>query len=346
VAKSPTDSDPVKEFFRRVSDGVKRATDGAEFSKLLDQMNQFVGDSLSDFGGVGNGEGKSARSVTVESPSAAFDDVGGLEEAKQELEAICLGLRNPALYIRWGTRLPRGLLFFGPPGTGKTLLARCLAGQADAPLYHVRVVDVASMWYGQAEKRMQAVFDEARKRPRAIVFLDEIDALVPPRETAHEATHRVVSTLLENLDGLKERGNILTIAATNRPESVDPAFLRPGRIDRVIEVPLPDAAARRAIFLVHMRRAEQRAGRPLFAEFGWKRLLRATAGMSGAEIEEIVRRTLEGRVRRNAPVDEDQVDETEVLEEVRRFSWLRTRSPAAMYPAVLTPHRRRGWRLW
>ena len=220
----------------------------------------------------------------VERPRATFDDIGGLVEAKRELEAVCSALRDPESYRRWGARPPRGLLLFGPPGTGKTLLARCLAGQADAAFFHLRVVDVSSMWYGQAERRLQAIFDRARREPRSIIFIDEIDALVPPRETAHEATHRVVSTLLQNLDGLEDRGNLLVVASTNRPESVDPAFLRPGRIDRLIEVPLPDPGSRREIFEVHLHRAEAIAGRTLFAEINWRPLLRATGGMSGAEI--------------------------------------------------------------
>jgi transitional endoplasmic reticulum ATPase len=260
------------------------------------------------------------------------------------LEAVCLALREPEVYRRWGARPPRGLLLFGPPGTGKTLLARCLAGQADAAFFHLKVVDVASMWYGQAERRLQGVFDQARSEPRSIIFIDEIDALVPPRETAHEATHRVISTLLENLDGLEERGEILVVASTNRPESVDPAFLRPGRIDRLIEVPLPDPGSRREIFAVHMRKAEARAERPLFAEFGWRTLLRSTAGMSGAEIEEIVRRTLEARVRSATPNEDTLITEQELLDEIRRFSWISTPPPSAS--GVLRSRSRRGWRLW
>jgi len=237
------------------------------------------------------------------------------------------------------------LLLFGPPGTGKTLLARCLAGQADAAFFHLKVVDVASMWYGQAERRLQAVFDQARREPRVIIFIDEIDALVPPRETAHEATHRVVSTLLENLDGLEERGgDLLVVASTNRPDSVDPAFLRPGRIDRLIEVPLPDPGARREIFQVHMRKAERRAQRSLFAELSWRPLLRATAGMSGAEIEEVVRRTLEARVRSATPDERRMISDRELLDEIRRFSWIRTPSPSAS--GVLRPRGRRGWRFF
>src|SRR5487761_639936 len=314
MTRSSGDANGTKDFFQRLSDSVKRAADGVEFSKLFDQVNQVVGDSLCDVGGFNEGKPKDFE---VERPAATFQDVGGLPEAKAELQAICLALREPLLYLRWGARPPRGLLLFGPPGTGKTLLARCLAGEADAPFFHVKVVDVGSMWYGQAERRMQSVFDQARRQPRAIIFLDEIDALAPQREFSHEATHRVVSTLLENLDGLEERGNLLVVASTNRPESVDPAFLRPGRIDRLIEVPLPDPLARREIFQVHMRRAEKRSGRTLFQEFAWKRLLRSTGGMSGAELDEIVRRTLEARVRSSADPEDGLIAEQEVLDQVR-----------------------------
>jgi len=342
VARSSPGTEDDRDFFERLTDGVRRVVDGAEISRLIEQVNQIVGDSLPDisFGG----ESRSQGPPPAERPRATFEDIGGLVEAKRELEAICLALREPETYRRWGARPPRGLLLFGPPGTGKTLLARCLAGQADAAFFHLKVVDVASMWYGQAERRLQAVFDQARREPRAIIYIDEIDALVPPRETAHEATHRVVSTLLENLDGLEDRGDLLVVASTNRPESVDPAFLRPGRIDRLIEVPLPDPAARREIFKVHMRKAETRAGRGLFADLNWRALLRATAGMSGAEIEEIVRRTLEARVRSSTPGDECPISDGELLDEIRRFSWIRQPPPSAS--GVLHSRPRRGWRLW
>jgi transitional endoplasmic reticulum ATPase len=343
MARSSPDTDDSKDFFERFSDSVKRVVDGVEISKIIDQVNTIVGDSLSDIS-FGGGEPRAPRPEPIERPQASFDDVGGLDDAKRELEAICVALRDPELYRRWGARPPRGLLLFGPPGTGKTLLARCLAGQADAAFFHLKVVDVASMWYGQAERRLQAVFDLASREPRAIVFIDEIDALVPPRETAHEATHRVVSTILENLDGLEDRGNLLVVASTNRPESVDSAFLRPGRIDRLIEVSLPDPASRREIFLVHMHKAEARAERTLFAELNWKLLLRATGGMSGAEIEEIVRRTLEARVRSSASPDDGLIGEEDLLQEIRRFSWIRTPPPSAS--GVLHSRQRRGWHLW
>src|SRR5262249_38793187 len=233
-------------------------------------------------------------------PTASFSDVGGLREAKRELEAVCLALSNPEAYQRWGARPPKGVLLYGPPGTGKTLLARCVAGQAQASFFHIRAVDVSSMWYGQAERRLQDAFDRARAETPSVAFLDEVDALTPPREMAHEASHRVVSTLLENLDGLRPLEGLVVLAATNTPDSVDPALLRPGRLDRLVEVPLPDAEARDQILRVHIIKAEHRAGRQLFALSDLKRIVRATDGMSGAELEETVRRALETRVRLHA----------------------------------------------
>ncbi len=236
-------------------------------------------------------------------PGAAFDEVGGQEEAKRELQAICVAIRDPESYRRWGARPPKGVLMYGPPGTGKTLLARCLAREAGARFIHMRATDVTSKWYGEAERRMQAAFDLARKQAPAVIFFDEIDAIARSRDDSHEATHRVVSTLLENMDGLEEAKGVVVIAATNRPESVDSALTRPGRFDRLVEVPLPDAAGRRAIFQVHRRKAEANAARDLFEpldEAGWEQLLDASAGFNGAEIEETIRRALEAKVRSGA----------------------------------------------
>ena len=234
---------------------------------------------------------------------ASFDDVGGLEEAKTQVRALVQAVKDPESYRRWGARPPRGLLLWGPPGTGKTLLARVLAHESGAKFIAVRASDITSKWYGEAEKRLQDAFDWARRDAPAVLFFDEIDALGGPREFSHEATHRIVSTFLHNLDGLEPLNGVFVVAATNRPEAVDDALTRPGRFDRLVEVPLPDGEGRRAIFEVHMRRSEQRAGRRLFDaidEGGWERLLDATGGQNGAEIEEIVRRALERKVRAGA----------------------------------------------
>jgi len=150
---------------------------------------------------------------------------------------------------------------------------------------------------------VQQAFDRARTEAPAVIFFDEIDALARNRELSHEATHRMVSTFLENMDGLREVEGVIVLAATNRPEAVDDALLRPGRFDRLVEVPMPGPKDRRAIFRVHMRRAEGKAGRPLFDELGpedWTALLDASDGFSGADVAETVRRALEAKVRSGA----------------------------------------------
>ncbi|HEV2123137.1 MAG TPA: ATP-binding protein [Chloroflexota bacterium] len=254
-------------------------------------------------GGTLSPPDRSRASVSSDTPESSFADVGGQEVAKRELQALCLAIKNPEAYRRWGARPPKGVLLFGPPGTGKTLLARCLARESGARFIHLRAADITSKWYGEAERRMQNAFDRARREAPAVIFFDEIDAIARAREESHEATHRVVSTLLENMDGLEESGGVIVVAATNRPEAVDVALTRPGRFDRLVEVPLPDRTGRRAIFGVHVQKAEAHAGRPLFETLdptGWDDLLDATEGFSGADIEEIVRRVLEEKVRAGA----------------------------------------------
>jgi hypothetical protein len=231
---------------------------------------------------------------------AGFADVGGQDAARAELETICLAVRQPDAFTAWGARPPRGVLLYGPPGTGKTLLARALAHESGARFLHVRTTDVVSKWYGEAEQRLQQAFDQARAEAPTVLFFDEIDGLARSRDVAHEATHRIISTLLENMDGLREAEGLVVLAATNRPEAVDDALLRPGRFDRLVEVPLPDREGRRAIFAVHMRRSERKAARRLFAPLTdpqWDELLDSTEGFSGADVAETVRRTLEAKVR-------------------------------------------------
>ncbi|HYW26219.1 MAG TPA: ATP-binding protein [Terriglobales bacterium] len=253
----------------------------------------------------------SSDAPTGEEPTS-FADVGGQEAARTELETICLAVKQPDAFRAWGARPPRGVLLYGPPGTGKTLLARALAHEAGARFLHVRASDVVSKWYGEAEKRMQSAFDRARAEAPTVMFFDEIDALARNRELAHEATHRIVSTFLENMDGLREVEGVIVLAATNRPEAVDEALLRPGRFDRLVEVPLPVREDRRAIFRVHMRRAERKAARPLFAELDaeqWDALLDASKGFSGADVAETVRRALEAKVRSGATAGRIEADE-------------------------------------
>jgi AAA+ superfamily predicted ATPase len=232
--------------------------------------------------------------------TTSFGDVGGHEAVKSELQAICIAVKDPDRFRRWGARPPRGVLLFGPPGTGKTMLARALAHESGAKFIHVRASDVVSKWYGEAEQKLQQVFDWARRERPSVLFFDEIDAIARSREDAHEATHRIVSTFLENMDGLRELDGVIVLAATNRPDAVDEALTRPGRFDRLVEVPLPSAGERRAIFRVHLQRADAQARRSLFepiTEDDWTELASVSEGYSGADIAEVVRRALEARVR-------------------------------------------------
>jgi hypothetical protein len=242
----------------------------------------------------------------------SFADVGGQDAARAELETICLAIRQPDAFKAWGARPPRGVLLYGPPGTGKTMLARALAHEAGARFLHVRATDVVSKWYGEAERRVQQAFDRARSQAPAVIFFDEIDAVARDRDFSHEATHRMVSTFLENMDGLHDTEGVIVLAATNRPEAVDDALTRPGRFDRLVEVPMPDRDGRQAIFRVHMRLCERKAGRRLFAELDqgrWATLLDGTEGFSGADVAETVRRALEAKVRSGATGGEIEPDE-------------------------------------
>jgi AAA+ superfamily predicted ATPase len=270
------------------SEGVARDA-ASRFGQVVDRVTR---------GGAPSPPGNSA--VTSDTPAERFGDVGGQDAAVAELQAVLLALASPERYREWGARAPKGVLLYGPPGTGKTLLARCLAGEAGAHFFHVRAADVVSKWYGEAEQRMQGVFEKARNATPAIVFFDEIDALAPHRDGAHEVTHRVVSTMLEYMDGLEAIEGVVIVAATNRPEALDPAIVRPGRFDRLVEIGLPGPVGRRQILEIHCRKAERRAGRPLFTEPDWPALEEASDGLSGADLSEAVRRALEGRVRSGA----------------------------------------------
>jgi len=250
--------------------------------------------------------------IEIEKPTTSFAEIGGQKEAKREVQGLAFALKNPELYKKWGTRPPKGVLLTGPPGTGKTLLVRALAAEAEARMFHIEVSDIVSKWYGEAEQLMKMVFEEAsRNKEKTILFFDELDAIAPYRTGAHEATARIVSTLLENLSGLEDNPDVLFVAATNRPEAIDSALLRPGRIDRIVEVPLPDEEGRKEIFEIHKKKAEAIAERNLFAELDMEKIVSKTDRFSGADIEELIRRTLEERVRREGMGEEPGLVTTE-----------------------------------
>jgi AAA family ATPase, CDC48 subfamily len=188
-------------------------------------------------------------------PRVTWEDIGDLEEAKQKIrELVELPLRHPELFKHLGIEPPKGILLFGPPGTGKTLLAKAVANEANAYFIAINGPEIMSKYYGESEAKLREIFDEAKKNAPAIVFIDEIDAIAPKREeVTGEVEKRVVAQLLTLMDGLQERGQIVVIGATNRPDAVDPALRRPGRFDREIQIPMPDKRARREILQVHTR---------------------------------------------------------------------------------------------
>ncbi len=198
------------------------------------------------------------REVVFEVPKMTWDDIGGLGDVKALLrEAVEWPLRYAEVFRRLGVEAPKGVLLYGPPGTGKTLLAKAIANESEANFITVKGSDILSKWYGESEKRIAEIFRKAKQVAPAIIFLDELDALAPMRGTAMgepHVTERIVNQLLSELDGLEELRGVVVIAATNRPDIIDPALLRPGRFDEMILVPVPDAGTRLEIFKVHTKK--------------------------------------------------------------------------------------------
>ncbi|MEM4510789.1 MAG: AAA family ATPase, partial [Pyrobaculum sp.] len=226
------------------------------------------------------------REIHIEVPRVRWSDVGGLENVKQELrEAVEWPLKYPDRFKKFGLRPPKGVLLFGPPGTGKTLLAKAVATESGANFIAVRGPEIFSKWVGESEKAIREVFKKARMAAPSVIFIDEIDALATARGLGGDSLvgERVVAQLLAEMDGVKSLENVVVIAATNRPDLIDPALLRPGRFDRIIYVPPPDYKARLEILLIHTKST------PLAKDVDLEDLARRTEGYSGADIELLVR---------------------------------------------------------
>ncbi|MBI4154057.1 AAA family ATPase, partial [Candidatus Woesearchaeota archaeon] len=244
-------------------------------------------------------EPSAMREVLIEIPKVTWDDVGGLEDMKRQLkEAIEWPLKYPSSFARLGIRPPTGILLFGPPGTGKTLLAKAVANESGANFISVKGPELLSMWVGESERHVREVFRRARQVAPAIIFFDEIDAFVPKRGASDSrATERVVSQLLSEMSGLEELKDVVVIAATNRPDLIDPALLRPGRFDQQILVPAPDESARYEILRVHTK------DMPLEKDIDLRVLAKATDGFSGADIEALCREAAMSAMRKNIQAD-------------------------------------------
>ena len=236
------------------------------------------------------------REVLVQIPNVSWDDVGGLDKLKEELrEAIEWPLKYKDAFEYAHVKPPKGVLLYGPPGTGKTLIAKAVATTTESNFISIKGPELLSKWVGESEKGVREIFRKARMAAPCIIFFDEIDALVPKRGSGGSDSHvteNVVSQILTEIDGLEELNNVLIIGATNRLDIVDPALLRPGRFDRVIEVPNPDVIGIEMIFKIHTK------DKPMADDIDLKKMAELAKGFSGAEIEEVCNRAALSGVKR------------------------------------------------
>ncbi len=226
-------------------------------------------------------EPSTLREVLIEKPNVSWDDVGGLEEAKQELrESIEWPLKMNKLFAHFDARPPKGIILFGPPGTGKTLLAKAVATESEANFISVRGPEFLSKWVGESERMVRETFRKAKTAAPCIIFFDEVDAITPVRGLSADSqvTERVISQILTEMDGLEELHNVTIIAATNRPDLLDPALLRPGRFDRHLYIPPPDLETRKEILKIHTRK------KPLAEDVNLEEIARRTDRYTGAEL--------------------------------------------------------------
>jgi transitional endoplasmic reticulum ATPase len=226
------------------------------------------------------------REVLVQRPNVGWEDIGGLQQVKEELaEAIEWPLKHAHLFAEASVEPPKGILLYGPPGTGKTMIAKAVAATSEANFISIKGPELISKWVGESEKGVREVFRKARQAAPCVIFFDELDAIAPRRggsEGDSHVTERVISQMLTELDGLEDLKGVVVIGATNRPDIIDEALLRPGRFDRILEVPVPDKESRKHIFQIHTKK------KPLESDVNLDKLVEMTEGMTGADIAALV----------------------------------------------------------
>jgi cell division protease FtsH len=264
-------------------------------------MRQMQGGGSGGRGAMSFGRSK-ARLISEETAKVTFEDVAGVDEAKEELSEVVDFLREPRKFTRLGGRIPKGVLLVGGPGTGKTLLARAVAGEAGVPFYTISGSDFVEMFVGVGASRVRDLFAQGKKNAPCLIFIDEIDAVGRQRGAGlgggHDEREQTLNQLLVEMDGFESNEGVILVAATNRPDVLDPALLRPGRFDRQVVVPSPDLRGREHILKVHSRKT------PLASEVNLETLARGTPGFSGADLENLVNEA----ALQAAKAGKDQVD--------------------------------------
>ena len=259
--------------------------------------------------------GTMTKAVDSSFPRITYDELGGLKKEVQKIrEMVELPMRHPELFDKIGVEAPKGVLLYGPPGTGKTLLAKAVAGETNAHFISLSGPEIMGKHYGESEERIREIFTQAEENAPSIIFIDEIDSIAPKRdEVSGELEKRIVSQLLTLMDGMKSRGKVVVIAATNRPDSIDPALRRPGRFDREIEIGIPDNEGRFDILSIHTR------GMPIDQKVDLKQISKTTHGFVGADLEVLSKEAAMKSLRRILPeidYDEEKIS-SEILEKIQ-----------------------------
>ncbi|MEW6044546.1 MAG: CDC48 family AAA ATPase [Thermoproteota archaeon] len=259
--------------------------------------------------------GSMTKAVDNSIPRITYDDLGGLKKEVQKIrEMVELPMRHPELFEKLGIEAPKGVLLYGPPGTGKTLLAKAVAGETNSHFTAISGPEIMGKYYGESEERLREIFKQAEENTPSIIFIDEIDSIAPKRdEVTGEVEKRVVSQLLTLMDGMKSRGKVVVIAATNRPDSIDPALRRPGRFDREIEIGIPDEEGRLEILQIHTR------GMPLDDKVNLKQFSKVTHGFVGADLESLAKEAAMRSLRRILPdidLDQEKIS-AEILQKIK-----------------------------
>ncbi|MFL6486185.1 MAG: CDC48 family AAA ATPase [Nitrososphaera sp.] len=287
---------PLNIMGRRIGFAVSN-TSPADTASLIDSNTEFV---------IGSVPKTAAKGV----PRVSYEDIGGLKNEVQKVrEMIELPLRHPEIFDRIGIEAPKGVLLHGPPGTGKTLLAKAVASETNANFYSISGPEIMSKFYGESEERLREIFKEAEQNAPSIIFIDEIDSIAPKREeVSGDVEKRVVSQLLTLMDGIKSRGKLVVIGATNRPNAIDPALRRPGRFDREIDIGIPDEQGRLDILLIHSR------GMPLTGDVNLESIAKVTHGFVGADLEALSKEAAMRSLRRILP--EINLDQPKIPAEI------------------------------